>query len=102
MHAGDPTLATRLTALCGSIGAPTLTQMGIVPETFISNVVVTRNFCTHAGSGEKLKKKPVNGKEMSLLNQRMRALLRGAMLLDLGLAENQIAEVLAREATKWQ
>jgi hypothetical protein len=102
MHAGDPTLATRLTALCQSISAPTLTAMGIVPETFISNVVVTRNFYTHAGSGEKSKKKPVKGKQMFLLNQKMRTLLRGAMLLHLGLPENQIAEVLAREATKWQ
>jgi hypothetical protein len=102
MHAGDPTLATRLTALCQSIGAPTLTQMGIVPETFISNVVVTRNFYTHAGSGQKHRKKPAQGKEMFLLNQKMRALLRGAMLLHLRLPENQIADVLAREATKWQ
>jgi hypothetical protein len=102
MHAGDPTLATRLTALCQSISAPTLAKMGIAPETFISSVVVTRNFYTHAGSGVKSKKKPVEGKEMFLLNQRMRALLRGAMLLHLGLPENQIAEVLARQATEWQ
>jgi hypothetical protein len=102
MHAGDPTLATRLTALCQSISAPTLVKMGIVPETFISNVVVTRNFYTHAGSGVKSKRKPVKGKEMFLLNQRMPALLRGAMLLHLGLPESQITEVLAREATKWQ
>jgi hypothetical protein len=102
MHAGDPTLATRLTALCQSINAPTLAKMGIVPETFIPNVVVTRNFYTHAGSDVKSKKKPVKGKELFLLNQRMRALLRGAMLLHLDLPENQITEVLAREATKWQ
>jgi hypothetical protein len=102
MHAGDPTLATRLTALCQSISPPTLASMGIVPEQFISDVVLTRNFYTHAGSGLKSKKKPVQGKDMFLLNQRMRALLRGAMLLHLGLPENQIAEVLAREATKWQ
>lgn len=102
MHAGDPTLATRLTALCQSISTPTLAAMGIVPNTFISNVVVTRNFYTHAGSGIKSKKKPLQGKEMFLLNQRMRALLRGAMLLHLGLPESQIAEVLSREATKWQ
>lgn len=102
MHAGDPTLATRLTALCQSISAPTLVKMRIVPETFISNVVVTRNFYTHTGSGLRSKKKPVKGKEMFLLNQRMRALLRGAMLLHLGLPESQIAEVVTRDATKWQ
>jgi len=102
MHAGDPTLATRLAGLCQAISAPTLAGMGIVPEAFISSVVVTRNFYTHAGGTGKSKKKPVQGKEMFLLNQRMRALLRGAMLLHLGIPESQIAEVLAREATKWQ
>ena len=102
MHAGDPTLATRLTALCQSISAPTLAKMGIVPETFISNVVVTRNFYTHLGNGGKSKRKPVKGKEMFLLNQTMRALLRGMMLLHLGFRENQIAEVLVRDATQWR
>ncbi len=102
MHAGDPTLAARLTALCQSISAPALAKMGIIPKTSISDVVVTRNFYTHAGSGVKSKKKPVKSREMFLLNQRMRALLRGAMLLHLGLPENHIAEVLARDATKWQ
>ncbi len=61
-----------------SISVSTLAKMGIVPETFISNVVVTRNFYTHAGSGIKAKKKPVMGKQMFLLNQKVRALLRGA------------------------
>jgi hypothetical protein len=102
MHAGDPTLATRLNALCQSISAPTLAKMGVVPETFVSNVVGTRNFYTHAGGDVKSKKRPAEGKEMFLLNQRMRALLRGAMLIHLGLPENQIAEVLCRGATKWQ
>ena len=101
MHADDPTLATRLTALSQLISAPTLAKMGIVPETFISAVVVTRNFYTHAGR-EESKKKPAKGKEMFLLNQRMRALLRGAMLLHLDLPESQIAEVLIRDATKWR
>jgi hypothetical protein len=101
MHAGDPTFAVRLTALCHSISVPTLADMGIVPETFTSNVVVTRNFYTHTGGVENPRKKPVKGKEMFLLNQKMRALLRGAMLLHLGIPESQIAEVLAREARKW-
>jgi hypothetical protein len=88
--------------LCQAISASTLAGMGIVPEAFISTVVVTRNFYTHAGSTGKSKKKPVQGKEMFLLNQKMRALLRGGLLLHLGIPESHIAEVIAREATKWQ
>lgn len=101
MHAGDPTLASRLAALCQSLSAPTLARMEILPETFVSNVVVTRNFYTHAGSAVKSKKQPLRGKELFLLNQKMRAVLRGVMLLHLSFPENQIAEVLARDATKW-
>jgi ApeA N-terminal domain 1 len=102
MHAGDPTLATRLAALCQSFSDATLANMGIVPDAFVSAVVVTRNFYTHAGSGERPNKKPVKGKEMFLLNQKMRSLLRGVMLLHLGLPESRIAEVLNRDATVWQ
>jgi hypothetical protein len=101
MHAGDPNLAARLTGLCQLISEPTLSEMGIVLETFISNVVVTRNFYTHAGSGKESKRKPLTGKAMFLLNQKMRCLLRGVMLLYLGLPESQIAEILKREARKW-
>jgi hypothetical protein len=102
MHANDPTLAVRLTKLCQSLSAETLTRMGIDPATFVSNVVVTRNFYTHAGSGaRKSKKAPLQGKDMFLLNQKMRALLRGAMLIHLGLPEAQMADVLVRQATKW-
>jgi hypothetical protein len=39
--------------------------MGIVPETFILNVVVTRNFYTHTGSGEKSMRKPVKARKGS-------------------------------------
>jgi hypothetical protein len=54
-----------------------------------------------AGSEEKPTKKPFKGKDLFLLNQEMRALLRGVMLLHLGLPEPKMADVLARQATKW-
>ena len=101
MSAGGSTRLYDPRATIGFI-PPTLAGMRIVPEAFIADVVVSRNFYTHAGSTSKSKKKPVQGKEMFLLNQRMRALLRGAMLLYLGIPESQIAEVLAREASKWR
>ena len=101
-HAGEPELAQRLAALCQLITAPTLERMGIVPETFISKVKDTRNFYTHAGGSVRSNKKPVEGKELFLLNQKMRAVLRCVMLLFLGLPEKQIADVIVRDATKWQ
>lgn len=101
-HADDPNLATRLTALCNMFSPEFLSKMQIDPATFISNVMGTRNYYTHLGGSEKPKKKPLNGKAMFLLNQKMRALLRGVMLLHVGLAEETMIEVLPRQATKWR
>lgn len=98
----DPVLAARLTALCERFSQKTLSSMKVDPATFTSNVVVTRNFLTHAGGSEKPNKKPVKGKDLFLLNQRMRSILRGGMLLHLGIPEAKIADVLAREANKWE
>jgi hypothetical protein len=97
----DSMLAKRIEELCGAISGPTLAKMMIDPPNFTSNVVVTRNYFTHAGSDEKPTKKPLKGKDLFLLNQKMRALLRGVMLLHLGLPEAKMADVLARQATKW-
>lgn len=53
--------------------------MAIEPATFISDLTATRNYYTHFGGDEQPKKKPLKGKDMYLLNKKMRALLRGAM-----------------------
>lgn len=96
-----PTLAERLAALCDRFTASTLTNMKVDPATFTSNVVVARNFLTHAGGSEKPNKKPFKGKDLFLLNQKMRVVLRGAILLHLDIPEPKIADVLSREANKW-
>jgi hypothetical protein len=102
-HANDPTFASRLTELCGRISSLTLQKMKIEPAEFVANVVTTRNFYTHAGGRpeERRKKKLVNGTELFLLNQKMRSLLRGVLLLRLGIPEEQISAALVREATRW-
>lgn len=103
-HANEPTLASRLAELCSRISAETLSKMAIDPQAFVSNIVVTRNFYTHAGSGERRlrKRAPIEGKELFLLNRKMGALLRGALLLHLELPEKQLSEPLIREATRWR
>jgi hypothetical protein len=99
---GKDTLAMRLTALCSLLSATTLANMQLDPATFTSNIVVTRNYLTHAGGSEKPNKKPLKGKDLYLLNQKMRTVLRGVILLYLEIPEAKLAEVLAREATKWK
>ena len=98
-HANDPAFASRLTALCQRISRPLLQRMGIDPDQFVADVVAARNFYTHTGSKARSKKIPEPGLELFLLNQKMRALLRGALLLHLGLPEGQVSDVLEREAT---
>jgi hypothetical protein len=95
-------LAARLTALCQRFSQGTLSSMKVDAATFTSNVVVTRNFLTHAGGSVKPNKKPVKGKDLFLLNQKMRSVLRGSMLLHLGMPEAKITDILVREANKWK
>jgi hypothetical protein len=76
--------------------------MQIDTEEFVSDVVATRNFYTHAGSNGSARKKrlPLQGAALMYLNQKMRAVLRGALLLHLGLPEGQLVNQLQREATR--
>ncbi len=76
--------------------------MEIDPPTFVRDVVAIRNFYTHTGSKpRKQQSVPISGREMFLLSQKMRALLRGVLLLHLGLPEAQFLDVLEREATRY-
>jgi hypothetical protein len=101
-HVNDPTFASRLTALCQRISDPLLQRMGISPPEFVRDVVATRNFYTHTGSRTRSQQRTqISGKELFLLSQKMRALLRGVLLLHLGVPEPQLADVLEREATRW-
>ncbi len=103
-HANDPTFALRLTELCSRISSSLLSRMGIFPEQFVSDVVTNRNYYTHAGSSARIgkKSKPISETQLFFLNQKMRALLRGVILLHLGIPEDQISELIVREATRWR
>lgn len=104
MHANDPTLTTRLKALCECFSNQTLKAMLIESATFIGEVAATRNFYTHVGGGENPKntpkKRPVRGGQLFLLNQKMQMLLRSLMLRHVGFSESAIADVVAR-LPKW-
>lgn len=76
--------------------------MKIAPELFVGQVVRMRNFFTHAGSSHDVKEEPLRGGELFLLSQKMRVLFRGVFLLHPGFPENQTAELIIREATKWK
>ena len=100
--ANQTSFRSRLRELCGRLSEQTLTNMNIAPEQFIGDVVRMRNFFTHAGGSYDVKEEPLRGGELFLLSQKMRAVLRGVFLLHLGFPENQIAELIIREATKWK
>jgi HEPN superfamily Apea-like protein/ApeA-like protein len=102
-HVNEPTFASRLTELCNRISSSLMLRMEIDPGKFVANVVDTRNFYTHAGSAVARRRRiPLRGTELFLLNQKMRAVLRGALLLHLGIPEEQLSDLLAREATRWR
>jgi hypothetical protein len=102
-YVNDPTFGSRLTRLCERFSDPLLHRMGIDLEQFVADVVVTRNSYTHAGTGTRRgrRRPPVAGSDIFFLNQKMRSLLRGVLLLHLGIPEEQISDLLVREATRW-
>jgi hypothetical protein len=94
---------SRLKELCSRLSAATLAQMQIPDaETFVGSVVQMRNFFTHAGGPSDGKKERLKGKDLFLLSQKMRALLRGVFLLHLGFPEQQVQDLVVRGATKWR
>jgi hypothetical protein len=103
-HANDPTFASRLIALCSRLSDFILMQLVIDPPAFAAEVAATRNFLTHAGNkvSPRRRRTPVEGAAIFFLNQKLRALLRGVLLLDLGLPEEQIASLIVREGTRWR
>ncbi|WP_158824122.1 HEPN domain-containing protein [Granulicella sp. S156] len=103
-HANDPTFASRLIALCSRLSDFILMQLTIDPPAFAAEVAATRNFLTHAGNkvSPRRRRTPVEGAAIFFLNQKLRALLRGVLLLDLGLPEEQIASLIVREGTRWR
>ncbi len=103
-HANDPTFAARLTDLCSRLSDIALHNMGIEPASFIPQVVATRNYYTHAGNkiSSHWRALPLSGVPIFFLNQKLRALLRGVLLLHIGLPEQQITALITREATRWR
>jgi hypothetical protein len=101
-HANDPSLAKRLTQLCGRMSDSLLNQMNLDVVGFVREIVATRNFYTHPGNSLKPQgKTPLSVSELFALNQKMRALLRGILLLHLGVPEIAMADLLIRQATRW-
>jgi len=102
-YSNQTSFRSRLKELCTRMSAATLAQMQISEtETFIGSVVQMRNFFTHAGGSSNARKTPLDGRELFLLSQKMRALLRGVFLLHLGFPEQQIQDLIVREGTKWR
>lgn len=69
-------------------------------ETFTRSIVQTRNYFTHLGI------KPgalviEGGKELFMLNQKLNALLRCVMLIDLGIPFEYLGEPIAYQANRW-
>lgn len=100
-HCNETSFRSRLKSLCSRISQSTLGRMKIDSEAFAASVVNTRNMLTHAGGLRYEKVQRLTGGEIFLLNQKMRALLRGVFLLHLGFPESQFMDLIVREATKW-
>jgi hypothetical protein len=68
---------------------------------FTRTVVQTRNYFTHLGI-PKGKAVVDDGKELFLLNQRLHAFLRCAMLIELRIPEEALKEPISYQAARWR
>lgn len=68
---------------------------------FVRKIIETRDYYTHLGNprGPSAPKTP---KELFLLNKRLDAFLRCAMLIDLGILESFLWEPILYQATRWR
>lgn len=101
----DLDFRTRMTEICGRLSGPLLNRMEIEPlDSFVGDVVATRNFYTHAGGEPPTsgKRQPLEGPPLFFLNQKLKALLRGVTLRYLEIPEERLFDVLVKEATQWR
>lgn len=99
--ANGPTFRARVGELCDLLSKSLLAGMQIERDEFAKLVVKVRNCYTHMG--DQLKKEcKIEPLELFLLNQKMRALLRGALLRFIGIPEEQFSRVLIQQATCWR
>ena len=101
----DVNFRTRITEICGRLSGPLLVRMEIEPlDSFVGDVVATRNFYTHAGGDPPTpgNRRPLEGPPLFFLNQKLKALLRGVMLRCLEIPEERMFDVLVKEATQWR
>jgi hypothetical protein len=104
-HANEPTFSTRLSELCARLSAGLLARMQIEPAQFVPSIAATRNFYTHAGGADASKRasrRLASISDLFIANQKMRSLLRGILLLHVGVPEGKFADLLVREITRWR
>jgi hypothetical protein len=70
-------------------------------DAFMQTIIQTRDYYTHLGN-PKGTSAAKTMKELFLLNKRLHAFLRGAVLIDLGIPEQAFAEAVVYQATRWR
>lgn len=100
-HANESSYAQRLHNLYDMLSAEFAAELLGEREEFTRRVVQTRNYFTHLGI-RKGQSVISDEKPLFLLNQRLHALIRCVMLLDLGLSEDEIRKQIMYQAQRWR
>jgi hypothetical protein len=98
-YANDATYAQRIRDTVGLLSPGLIVRLRGHADAFIQKIVHTRNYFTHLGveKGSAVVEEP---KQSFLLNQRIHALLRCVILIDLGLSEEDIELPILHQAKK--
>jgi hypothetical protein len=70
-------------------------------DAITKKIIQTRDYYTHLGNSKGIAAAKTM-KELFLLNRRLHAFLRGAMLIDLGIPEETFSQAAVYQATKWK
>jgi hypothetical protein len=70
-------------------------------DSFTKTVIQTRDYYTHLGN-QKGNSAAKTMKQLFLLNKRLYAFLRGAMLISLGIPEEAFSQAIVYQATEWK
>lgn len=93
-HANEPSLRKRLKELITNLSSNTLKKMYTSEGRFINATVNSRNYYTHYS--EESAKSALGGADLSYQRQKLRVLLIGTILLEIGINKEKINEILDR------
>jgi hypothetical protein len=100
-HSNAPSFQNRITGLLARLSSSNVAKLLDDPEQFNQNLRQTRNYFTHPGIRQQPSVITEPGK-LFLFNQKLHALLRLLLLVNLGFSEHSVFPIVLHQSQRWQ